>query len=568
MKKLILPVLLFFMASVLWAMPPMPGSGLTHDGSLRWEPAASDSEGSLPLRAPSAERASKSSSVSTTGTKNILVILAQFPAGEGTRSTYTKLSFQSAHNAAYYENLLGDYTNPAPAGLTMAEYYKKMSRGKLGLQFQVLGPYTANYDYAFYGVNNIYGNDTYPFILVYEMLEKARKSGEVAGNIDNCTVIVVHAGPGEENGGVTTDYIWSHRNTLTNNDYPTVTINGKVFDGYTLVPEYVISGSRTEASIGVFCHEFGHVLGLPDSYDTSGATAGVGQWSLMAGGSWGSKGNNSSGTMLGADPSPFMAFELVKLGWLEEENITPAPGKSADYTFDNINNASKVYRINLNEDQYLTLEGKKEDSTGTGMYVMETGLLVTQHHQTVLDKYGGSVNKINYGSRRVHGAMVVEAVAANYKKNGLGDLWRGSGDAYRITTQALFRRDTLTSVGPSGETAKASIPFLPLFFSTIIGSGVVITILLVWYYGRKKLCIAIACAACAACISMSCVVESSGPDGGETYDTGPNTNCYLYIDNVHSKTENSGITIYNIKCNSDGSGSFSVKRSSNGISAE
>ena len=108
MKKLALSILLFFMASVLWAMPPMPGSGLTHDGSLRWEPAASDSDVSLPLRAPSAERSSKSSSVSTTGTKNILVILAQFPAGEGTRSSYKKLSFKSAHDVAYYENLLGD----------------------------------------------------------------------------------------------------------------------------------------------------------------------------------------------------------------------------------------------------------------------------------------------------------------------------------------------------------------------------------------------------------------------------------------------------------------------------
>ena len=557
----------------------MPGSGLTHDGSLRWEPAASDSDGSLPLRAPSAERASKSSSVSTTGAKNILVILAQFP--EKTRTviidgvpqviTYKKLFFKDSHNVAYYENLLGDYTQ-TPANLTMAEYYKKMSRGKLGLQFQVLGPYTANYDYAFYGVNDFAGNDTYPFILVYEMLEKARKSGEVAGNIDNCTVIVVHAGPGEENGGVTTDYIWSHSDTLSKHDkyVDTVTINGKVFDRYTLEPEYVISGNRTEASIGVFCHEFGHALGLPDAYDTSPAasTAGVGQWSLMAGGSWGSKGDNSAGAMAGADPSPLMAWELVKLGWMEEENITPAPGKSANYTFDNINNASKIYRINLNEDQYLTLEGKKEDSTGTDMYVMETGLLITQLHQTVLDKYGGSTNAINYGSYRVHGAMVVEAVASNYKYNGLGDLWRGSGDAYRITTQALFRRDTLTSVGPSGETDTASLPFLPLFFSTIIGSGVAITILLVWYYGRKKLCIAIACAACAACISMSCVIESSGSGGGGTYDTGPNTNYYLYINNVHSKTGNSGITIYNIKCNSDGSGSFSVKRSSNGFSTE
>ena len=559
------------MASVLWAMPPMPGSGLTHDGSLRRETVVSD--GSLPLKAPSVERSSKSSSVSTTGTKKLLVILAQFP--ERTRTvkidnvpvekTYQKLFFQPSHNVTYYEDLLGDYTASSPASLTMAEYYKKMSREKLGLQFQILGPYTAQYDYAYYGVNDIYGNDTYPYKLVWEMLEEARKSGLVVENIDNCTVIVVHAGPGEENGGVTTDYIWSHRSTLSKNGISTVTINSKVFDDYILAPEYVISGSRNEASIGVFCHEFGHVLGLSDSYDTAGATAGLGQWSLMAGGSWGSVGKNSSGAITGADPAPMMAWERVKLGWLEEEKITPAAGKSASYSFGDINDAQKVYRIDLSGDQYLTLEGKKANSNGTDMYVMEDGLLITQLHQTVLDMYGGSVNKINYGSYRVHGAMVIEAKAENYKKSGLGNLWRGSSNAYRFTTQALFRSDTLTTVGPSGETDTASIPFLPLFFSTIIGSGVAITLMLLWYYGRKKLCVAVAFAVCTACLSMSCVIETGG---GGTYDKGPNTNYYTNINNVHSKTGNSDITIFNIQYKSDGSGSFSVKRGSSGSSSK
>ena len=49
---------------------------------------------------------------------------------------------------------------------------------------------------------------------------------------------------------------------------------------YTINPE--------DGDIGVFCHEFGHDLGLPDEYDYSSTTgdATSGFWTLMASGSW------------------------------------------------------------------------------------------------------------------------------------------------------------------------------------------------------------------------------------------------------------------------------------------
>ena len=537
------------MTSQLWAVSAKPGSGLTYDGSIMH-----DAEGEVSTAADGMRRtaALTKSSVSTTGSKKLLVVLAYFDDYDFNIGAASTPGAQT-HDNSYYENLL----------LGVKDYYQQQSRGNLDLSFQVLGPYKAANGYAYYGENDIYKNDKHPGILVREMLIKA--SGSAAADLDNCTVIIIHAGPGEEEGSVGADFIWSHRSSLTDKKLSTVTINGKVFDDYIIVPEYTLWSNqgvtKAEATIGIICHEFGHVLGLSDAYDTSYATAGVGQWSLMGGGEWGTMGKGSVAP--GADPTPFMGWELVDLGWIDEENITPEVGKSKFITFNNMNSSSKVYRVNLSSDQYLTLEGKAKNVSGSGMAVYETGLLITQIHEGIVEKYKTPKNTINATSYRPHGSMVVEAVAENYKEKGLGNLWRGSATKYRTTDTALFRSDTLTSVGPEGVVSKEQEEqsFILLFISTVICSGFVISMLASWYAGRKRLCTVIAAITAAVCISLSCTI-SSGEDtpSSGTYDKGPNTNYYTTMNNVHTKTGYSGITIYNITCNEDGSGSFYIKK--------
>ena len=563
MKKLVFPILLFLMASVLWAMPPMPGSGLTHDGSIREaeefpssflasdSPSTSDSE--VPLRA-----AKYPVSVSTTGNKKILVIRVDF---FDLPFNYETLGADS-HDAAYYEDLLEN-----GSGLTMKKYYYDQSRTKLNLSFHVTDTYHASpyHGYAYYGSNDAAGDDLYERVaeLVSDLLTEAAGDPSIPSGLDGSTVIVVHSGPGEEAGfnnpplyAAAKNCIWSHRDKLSKRGFSPITVHGTKFDSYLVVPEYNYYRGIFEATIGVFCHEFGHVLGLPDAYDSSYATTGVGQWSLMGGGSWGSVGK--AGAIPGSDPAPFMAWERLALGWIGENDITPATGSAEKYDFSNINDETAVYTVKLDEEQYLLLEGKAKNMSGTGMCVQESGLLITQIHKGILKEYW-SANRINNGSYRPHGAMVLEAVAANYKANGLGNLWRsGTTESNRFTTTALFRSDTLTMVGPAVVSNSDAFTFLPLFIGTMIGSGAVISILLLWYYGRKKLCFALACAACAAFFSMSCVIESGG--GGGTYDRGPNTNYYTSMSNVHTKTGLSGITIYNIKSSGDGSGSFTIKK--------
>lgn len=61
---------------------------------------------------------------------------------------------------------------------------------------------------------------------------------------------------------------------------------------YTIQPE--------DGAVGVFAHEFGHDLGLPDEYDTqyTGQGEPVASWSIMSGGSW-------NGKIAGTTPSSF-----------------------------------------------------------------------------------------------------------------------------------------------------------------------------------------------------------------------------------------------------------------------
>ncbi|MGH3335123.1 MAG: M6 family metalloprotease domain-containing protein, partial [Nocardioides sp.] len=93
---------------------------------------------------------------------------------------------------------------------------------------------------------------------------------------------------------------------------------------YTIEPE--------NGGVGVFAHEFGHDLGLPDLYDTSGNTGGAENstafWTLMSSGSYGSSGRPEDG--IGSKPMHLGAWEKFQLGWLDYE--VAQAGQSSRHT--------------------------------------------------------------------------------------------------------------------------------------------------------------------------------------------------------------------------------------------
>jgi immune inhibitor A len=142
---------------------------------------------------------------------------------------------------------------------------------------------------------------------------------EPDGYID--TFQSVHAGVGNESCSPTCDdwAIWSHSwyafygdDGITGPDFNK--LGGiQVGDSDFWVGKYTIQPEN--GGVGVFTHEYGHDLGLPDLYDTSGGENGTGFWTLMSSGSWMDDGLDT----IGNKSSHMGAWEKYVLGWLNYE---------------------------------------------------------------------------------------------------------------------------------------------------------------------------------------------------------------------------------------------------------
>jgi immune inhibitor A len=129
----------------------------------------------------------------------------------------------------------------------------------------------------------------------------------------------VHAGMGEEVGGGAQGAaaIWSHRwfahFNLAGRIGPAFNKAGgvRIGDSDYWVGDYTVEPEN--GGVGVFAHEFGHDLDLPDLYDTNGGDNSTGFWTLMSSGSYGNDGKVD----IGSKPVHMGAWEKLQLGWLK-----------------------------------------------------------------------------------------------------------------------------------------------------------------------------------------------------------------------------------------------------------
>jgi M6 family metalloprotease-like protein len=124
-------------------------------------------------------------------------------------------------------------------------------------------------------------------------------------------VFVIYAGYGEADGGASTT-IWPHSWNLLSAGTQ-CKVDGKTVDLYACGNELDFY-SKKHTGIGTFCHEFSHVLGLPDLYvtNTSSHTT-MNEWDIMDYGPYNNEGNT---------PPSFSAYERFFMGWLQPRLIT------------------------------------------------------------------------------------------------------------------------------------------------------------------------------------------------------------------------------------------------------
>lgn len=255
-------------------------------------------------------------------------------------STYWTADFNRAH---YQDMMFGE-------GESFKNFYLKQSNGRFVAKGDVSDWVTVPYNEARYGKSNNadgywnYVKDTATswynaqkaagksdaeittYLKQFDKVDRydADQDGnfnEPDGYIDHFQAI--HAGEGEEAGGGAqgTNAIWSHRWYAFSTDAGKTGPEGAKLGGVPLGNSGIWIGDYTtepeNGGLGVFTHEFGHDLGLPDYYDTAGGDNGTGFWTLMSGGSWLNHGTDSIGTT----PGYMGPLEKLQLGWLDYKTV-------------------------------------------------------------------------------------------------------------------------------------------------------------------------------------------------------------------------------------------------------
>ena len=235
-------------------------------------------------------------------------------------------------------------TGVVPTG-SVKEYFTDVTGGLVEIVGEVVGPLRMSQPLSWYangsfGIGNPSGEPR-----AHVMAENAAREADAVADLtpyDNDgdgyvdAFVVVHAGRGGEETGDPGD-IWSHKWVLP----AEYAADGTKVFAYLTIPE--------DAKLGVSAHELGHLLfAFPDLYDTDYTSAGIGNWCLMAGGSWNAGGDTP------AHPS---AWCKAQQGWVSVENVTA----DGPVTLPDVKTSRTVHRLWTDGSQgteYFLLENR------------------------------------------------------------------------------------------------------------------------------------------------------------------------------------------------------------------
>lgn len=314
-----------------------------------------------------------------------LIVLIQYNDKEFSREDYPTI----INNMVNQQNYTG-FDNNQRSG-SVRDYFTDNSQGKFQPQFDVVGPYTVNYSQ--YDANM---NDGKCRKILVDALNQAdadvnfkNYDRDNDGMVD--LVFFIVAGNGANYGGNDENLWWPHRSVIFDEDKRTYVYKDGVMlwdyasstelCGHTTNPQTVFIDG-----IGTICHEFNHVLGLPDFYDSNyeedGQSVTPGDWSLM-----------DSGCYLdnAFTPAGYSLYERYLVGFTDKPEVISQPG---NYTLEPLYDNQKGYWLNTPEPkEFFILENRQRSQFKWDAYLPGDGMLV---HRVDLSNEGiWQANKVN-----------------------------------------------------------------------------------------------------------------------------------------------------------------------------
>lgn len=320
-----------------------------------------------------------------------LIVLIQYNDKEFSREDYPTI----INDMVNQQNYTG-FDNNQRTG-SVRDYFTDNSEGKFQPQFDVVGPYTVNYSQYDANMNG----DKCSKILI-DALNQAdadvnfkNYDGDSNGAVD--LVFFILAGNGANYGGNNENLWWPHRSVIFDEEKYNTGKNPYIYKDGVLLWDYASStelcGYTTNPQtvfidgIGTICHEFSHVLGLPDFYDadyegSGGQSNDPGDWSLMASGSY----LNNSNTPIG-----YSLYERYMAGFIDDIETISQPG---NYTLEPLANNQRGYRLNTPESkEFFVMENRQKNAFKWDAYLPGDGMLV---HRVDLSNEGiWQANKVN-----------------------------------------------------------------------------------------------------------------------------------------------------------------------------
>lgn len=267
------------------------------------------------------------------------------------RTQDNSTAWQADYNQAHFQDL---YFGTGKNTESLKKYYEKQSSGRYSVDGEVTDWVKVPYNEARYGSNKASTGAWYAVqdgvtawvadqkaagrsdadikadLAKYDQWDRYDYDGdgnfnEPDGYIDHFQI--VHAGEDESAGGGAQgeDAIWAHRWYAFGTDAGATGPAGNKLGGAAIGDTGIWVGDYTiqpeNGGLGVYAHEYGHDLGLPDEYDTTNsAENSTGFWTLMSSGSWLGTGKNAIGDL----PGDMNSWDKLQLGWLNYDTAKAA----------------------------------------------------------------------------------------------------------------------------------------------------------------------------------------------------------------------------------------------------